>query len=501
MDKIQALQIGNKNWEEIYTLPDLLDLHYMDSIEEPLEELYDLVFLDRTPTDQEVVYLHKATRAYTLFVTDQFEMTERAAWLYQSKKGKHLTEEKIQDFLLYEPRNFFSSPYGDKLGLDNLAIAQGFCGIVKWNGNYSVCLKGDFGIEHYQAAFWKKNIPIYQGQCIDLWLEYRKSENISIAVEVIQIVWGSRADIVQRFRFSEEELEKGMRIDNEFGDATLFVSLLAKGKGELRVIALHSRHSRREYGLFLPGGEQLVTSRREELFCYFDPGDMKPPLNVYFSGYKTLEGFEGYYMMQKMGSPFLLIAEARLEGGAFYMGFQEYEDMIVDAITRYRKELGFTADQVILSGISMGSYGALYYGCDIRPHAMIVGKPLASIGDVAANGKLHRPGAFATSFDVLGYLCDDVDEESVKKLNDRFWDKFDRTDWGRTKMIVAYMIEDDYDGTAYSRMMEHVHSEGVQLYGKGLHGRHNDNSAGIVNWFCSQLKQILREDFQRKVDG
>ena len=65
------------------------------------------------------------------------------------------------------------------------------------------------------------------------------------------------------------------------------------------------------------------------------------------------------------------------------------------------KELGFTRDQVILSGISMGSFGALYYGCDIMPHAMILGKPLASIGDVAANERLRRPGGFPTSLDVV----------------------------------------------------------------------------------------------------
>lgn len=500
MGKIQVLQLGEKNWEEIYTVPDLLELFYMDSIGEPLEKLYDLVFLDRTPTDEEAAYLHKATRAYTLFVTRRFEMTAGAARLYQSKKGKQIAEEEIQDFLLHESRNFFSSPYGEKFEMKSIAIAQGFRGIVKWNGNYSVCLKGNFGEDYYQAIFWRGNIPIYQGQCIDLWLEYRKSRDISISLAVTHIAMGSLSNVLQKWRFHEEELKKGIQIDNRLDNGKLFFSLLVKGKGELRVIALHNRHSRRGHGLFLPGGEQFVTSGREEVFCYFDPGDMKPPLNVYFSGYKTMEGFEGYYLMRNMGSPFLLIAEARLEGGAFYMGFQEYEDLITHLITKYREELGFTADQVILTGLSMGSFGALYYGCDIRPHAMIVGKPVASIGDVAANGKLRRPGAFATSFDVLGYLCDDVEEESVKKLNDRFWDKFDRTDWSRTKIIVAYMIEDDYDGTAYSRMLEHVHSEGVQLYGKGIHGRHNDNSAGIVNWFSSQLKQILREDFQRKAD-
>lgn len=45
----------------------------------------------------------------------------------------------------------------------------------------------------------------------------------------------------------------------------------------------------------------------------------KPPLNVYFSGYRPAEGFEGYFMMNKMNAPFILIGDPRLEGGSFYL--------------------------------------------------------------------------------------------------------------------------------------------------------------------------------------
>lgn len=118
---------------------------------------------------------------------------------------------------------------------------------------------------------------------------------------------------------------------------------------------------------------------------------MKPPLNVYFSGYKTQEGFEGYFLMRNLGAPFLLVAEARLEGGGFYMGSEEYETMLGDTIFKYMRELHFTPDQVVLAGISMGSFGAMYYGCDIRPHTVLLGKPLLSIGDIVANGNFSAP--------------------------------------------------------------------------------------------------------------
>lgn len=241
-----------------------------------------------------------------------------------------------------------------------------------------------------------------------------------------------------------------------------------------------------------------MTSEREEIFCYFDPGDMKPPLNVYFSGYKTMEGFEGYHLIRNLGCPFLLVAETRLEGGSFYMGSEEYERVLCNAVRGYMVELGFGADEVIFSGLSMGTFGALYYGCDIGPHAVILGKPLASIGNVAVGEKRMRPGGFPTSLDVLMRLCGDTDEAAVERLNARFWNKFDAADWSRTKFIVSYMIEDDYDADAYASLIEHLRSDGAELYGKGIHGRHNDNTGGIVNWFVDQFDKILREDFGRK---
>ena len=97
------------------------------------------------------------------------------------------------------------------------------------------------------------------------------------------------------------------------------------------------------------------------------------------------------------------------------MGSDEYERLVVDAIRMHMEELGFTPDQVILSGVSMGAFGAMYYGCDIRPHAMIVGKPLVSIGNVAANEKHLRPGGFPTSLDVLKLQGGGLDKEHFKK--------------------------------------------------------------------------------------
>lgn len=291
-----------------------------------------------------------------------------------------------------------------------------------------------------------------------------------------------------------------VHIEGDQGDGPVFVSICAKGEGKLRIIALHNRYSRGTHGHFLPGGVRYVTSDREEIFAYFDPGDRKPPLNVYFCGYKEREGFENYHLMRNMGGPFLLLSEARLEGGCFYMGSEEYETMVVDVIRKHMEKLGFSPEQMILSGLSMGACGALYYGSELRPNVVIIGKPLVSVGNVAANEKRLRPGGFSAALDVLQYLSGNTDDEAVLALNEKFWDKFDASDWSKTKFIVAYMLEDDYDTDGYATLLEHLQSGGVQVYGKGIHGRHNDHTNTVIQWFTSQYRRVLEEDFDRKVE-
>lgn len=496
---IRILQLGKRDFSQIYELPNYIDFSYMEQFAVAPKTPYDIVFLDRTITEDELPLLMKSVKAHTLFVTEDVEFTEELEYLYTCKKGRRISNIDIQAFLMQEARNYFSKPYGEKFKFNNLSIAQGFLGTVSWNGNYSVSLDGEYGNDYEQIAFWRNNIPVFQGQAIDLWLEYKKDPEVEVALVITQFQSGTISNVQQKWFFTEEELKDVVVIDNQMPTGPIFASLMAKGKGKLDIIALHDRYSRRGHGAFLPGGKRLVTSDREEVFYYFDPGDLKPPLNVYFSGYKTMQGFEGYYMMRKMGSPFLLIAEPRLEGGSFYMGSEEYEKGIVDIIESHLEELGFTNEQLILSGLSMGTYGALYYGCDLLPHAMILGKPLASIGDVAVNERLHRPGGFPTSLDVLHYICGDTDESSVTKLNDRFWDKFKRADFKNSKFVVAYMIEDDYDSTAYDRLISNMKSQGVQVYGKGIHGRHNDATGPIASWFKTQYEQILEKDFARRI--
>ena len=497
MHTINVLQFGPDNFSKQYELYGGCVWHYETEVDFEKPFVYDMVILDRAITEEEKLYIYKAVRPYRMFYLDDIEQNEDTEWIIKSRMAKPIRRAELDTFLVEMPRLYFSYAYGEKYDPRDISIAQGFEGSIKWNGYTGIVLEGNFGHELSQVAYWRINLPL-DHTAVEFWLEYKKQGDIEISLEVTLFVSGSISEIQEQWEFSEEELENVVWCHNKGNKGSFFVSLKAKGKGTLEIIALHDRHSREGQGNFLPGGDRYVTSDREEVFFYFDPMDMKPPLNIYFSGYKTMEGYEGTHMFERMDSPYLLISESRLEGGGFYLGSPEYERLIEEKIRYYMDYLGFTREQVNMSGLSMGTFGAMYYGSKIMPHAILLGKPLASLGDIADNERVSRPGGFPTSLDVIWKNYESIDKEDLVSANDRFWNQFDRADWGKTKFAVAYMIEDDYDGTAYRQLLEHLVSDGVTVYGKGLHGRHNDDTPGIVGWFKNQYDSIMRNDFGRK---
>ena len=60
MAKINILQIGEENWNEIYTTPEYVTLDLVDSLIEAPENAYDIFFLDRDPLDAEVEQLFRS---------------------------------------------------------------------------------------------------------------------------------------------------------------------------------------------------------------------------------------------------------------------------------------------------------------------------------------------------------------------------------------------------------------------------------------------------------
>lgn len=505
--RINALQIGDEDWSKSREFPYYVTWNFIrdvdhESVSNTLGEIddpYDVVFIDKRIEDERSIsIIEKLIKPYALFITETLRDCELIDEMAARKKGKYMSFNGMAYVLDSELEFFYSSPHGEKHTLNSVALAHGFNGSVRWNGGCSVEIDGDYGEEYRQVVFWRRNIPVYENQTIDLWLEYIKDDSVDIELHLDLIVSGTLDTIYKSYVYGEEDMENIVTIKNEHKNVNVFVSLFVRGKGKLNIVALHNRYSRGFHGYFIPGGQRIVTKNREEIFYYYCPGDMKPPLNVYFTRNRRQEGFEGTRMMNKLGSPYLLISDVRLEGGAFYLGSKEYETKIADIIRKHMYELGFTGDQVILSGISMGAFAAMYYACDIRPHAVIVGKPILNVGNMAAAETLDRPGGFPTSLDILKFF-EGSDDAAVDRMNKRFWHRFDGVRWDDTSFIIMHMYEDDYDNQAYNGLISHIDSDNACVYGIGLHGRHNDNTNGIVRWFKRQYADVLERDFDRSI--
>lgn len=69
-EKIRVLQLGTQDWNEKFTLPENVRLKYVERFEAIPKKPYDVVFLERELYPEEIRLLYKATKAYTLYVTE-----------------------------------------------------------------------------------------------------------------------------------------------------------------------------------------------------------------------------------------------------------------------------------------------------------------------------------------------------------------------------------------------------------------------------------------------
>ena len=260
MEKIRILQIGTEDWKNKYSFPSYIKHIFADGEVKYKKEIYEIVVLERNLEPEEIKAVKDMSYSYCLFAVDSFELDENNGVLFEQRMGKLLPSYNIQDFINNEAKKYFSKPYGEKFNPGSVGIANGFKGQVKWNGQYSVSLDGDYGYDMKQIAFWRGNIPMEEGQAIDFWLEYKKDEGVEISLSIKQFVSGSLSDVLDSWEFSEEDLQNEVRIEGRNGAGTIFVSLRARGSGHLEIVGLHDRISRWDIGEFMVCVERYFTS-------------------------------------------------------------------------------------------------------------------------------------------------------------------------------------------------------------------------------------------------
>lgn len=362
-----------------------------------------------------------------------------------------------------------------------------------------VQIEADTDGEWWNIGNYRQNIYIDPQKLMSYWLEM-KTNGIQVRLRVYVQPSGGDGDVKDNFTVEMDSSlkEHTLPIQPSKYPRYASISLEIKGQGTLTLGILHSRWSREGYGIFIAGGQRIINpDNHEDLAYFFNPGDLRPPLNVYFSGARSAEGFEGFPLFRGLHAPMMLFTDMRQEAGQFYT--TDYmEKGIKQAIQRALQQLGFQRSQLVMNGISMGTYPALKLGAQLGAGFINIAKPLANLGYIARRSRLQRPEEFTTSFDIDNRLVDQLDESHLRQLDQDFWKQFNQQDLSQTRLFVGYMLNDDYDNHAIDHLKKSpAIAKAQQFVYRGFPGRHND-SRQINQWFMRRLLQILNNDFSRE---
>ena len=506
--ELNILQIGLANWENHYDIPENMSwYHFYPNSSKALREIiekedmsrFHAVLIEDGQYAKDLFSFVKYFEPYTLFYNQNLQINDREVVDFLKKRCAQAIDFSSPQQLINDlSTSLFGGGYGDKLTPSSIQIHPSFEGSISYQGLDYVSLEGEFGDTFSQLAYWSYNIMVSKTLPIELWLEYEKQGNCELRLVIRKIWSGSVDDVFEETIVTENDLEKALIMENKEGDCYLAISVEARGHGTIKLGNLHQRWSRKQFGKFVLGGNILHDSKRDEINYFFHPGDFKPPLAVYFAGYRPAEGFEGYFMMKSLGCPFILFSDPRLEGGAFYLGTDELEGKVKETIVHYLDYLGFDRKDLILSGLSMGTFPALYYGASFEPHAIIVGKPLANLGTIASRGRLDAPGVSNLAFDCLIHHTGGTSWQDMTELDQRFWKIFKQANFSKTIFGLSYMKDEEMDPQAYEKLVTYLCNTGAKILSKGTAGRHNDDTDTNVAWFIHFYRMVLASGFGRE---
>ncbi|QNN75354.1 accessory Sec system protein Asp2 [Weissella diestrammenae] len=345
---------------------------------------------------------------------------------------------------------------------------------LTYNGNANVYIDlSDNRNSKEIIGTWKYGFPIQKAREYSFWPEFKLFGNAELEYK-FYVLYDSSTDVKEVITLNASDFNEPINFFDTNRSLTVHMTVKVSGDGAVELGHMHYRRRRGKYGTFLPGDARLVdNTTRQELFYYYSPGNLKPPLNVYFSGYQTAEGFEGYYMMLKQGNPFILITDPRLDGGVFYRGTENLETQVFDIINGKLKDLQFKKSELTCIGISMGSYAALYNAAHLSAGKVILGKPIIDLNVVIKNSKLVRPDDFGIIMDMATYLRRDFSDFAADLPNYIRNNIFEDMEFR-----VAYMKNDDYDSN-FEKFIDATKMKFKNIKKFGYQGKHNDNSGPL----------------------
>ena len=489
------LQIGDENLK-----PELLDENikweYLDISNEDMYEELDAIKEINYYGFSGYVITSKISLEQLKLIDNEIKIEEYKVFNLNSYQSKETLDYLRYKYHVYDMpdndvlsvtniifENFFNQQYGDRMKRDLLKVSASNETKVQYFGHNKIQVDT---MNNYDKTYisWGSHYLYVRENVMELWLEYELYGDIKIQLE-ISLTTAINDGNVETILLSDTDMIDPFLIGPYTEGKTLSFRVILEGNGSAVIGNLHFRQNRGSYGQMLPGGERLVNASREELFVYYNQGNLKPPLNVYFSGYRTAEGFEGYPMMRSLDHPFILIGDPRLEGGEFYRDVRgDLEEQLVNFIDNKLEELNLNRHDLNLMGLSMGTTGAIYYSNILKPGNVIIGKPLVNLKGIAENSTVNRTEDFLTALDIqkdMNIDNEDFITQNIKLENIK-----------NTTFYVIYMEQDDYDNRGFYKLKE-LFDGHINLIGKGFEGRHNDESSKVVEWFLIYTNDAMKK--------
>ncbi|TLQ04825.1 accessory Sec system protein Asp2 [Pediococcus stilesii] len=447
----------------------------------------------------------RALPANSIIIDDKLVISADVERALELKNPQFIDFKNTQDLAKQIKKYFFAGQLGYKLNFDKVRFNPSFMGTITQLGHNSFKVESKNNNQYEKVMSWHAPLGIAPNTEWDVILEHERltlTTNLKLRLSLVN-PQNERRYLLKDIK--NDELNQDIKIDVAPQGGYLVAEIFVKGSDiSFEIGQIHVRHSRGHRGEMLIGEHEIIDESQlnSSVLYYFDSGDFKPPLNVYFSGFRTAEGVEGGIMMRNLKSPSLIFGDQRILGGSFYVGSSKIQKGIIEVIKQTMEKLNFEPNDLIFSGLSMGTYAALYYSSFLSPAWVIIGKPLVNLGTIAGNERINRPNGFPTSLDVLLRLTGDVNHENLMKANNIFWDVFSKNGHKGTNFVIAYMENDDYDQYAFDQLTEYLHESVPEsrIIHKGLVGRHNDATGELIQWYLQQYRNILETEYGKKFE-
>lgn len=418
-------------------------------------------------------------------ITPDFQeiLAERRAFCVQDTTPKAIQNRLQTDFEF------------DQIGFPTRFSEQQFMPMLptgihfKRAGRFSAQFSGDFGQVWQQIGTLKTFVGDLVPHAENMvWLDYDQTQTVAVQLQFV-FYKDNHIQAVQTVTGDALRQQHTIGGIDDYQDYQILI--FAKGAGELDLHVLHQRRSRHELGTLLPGDDWQMTDDNEEVLSYFNPGDRRAPLIVNFSGIRLhVDGFEMRGPLNELGTPYLLFSDVRMQGGAFHIGSEAYEQKIIETIKKAMKTLNLQPEDVILTGYSMGSLPAMYYAADIKPHAIVVAKPLISLGTLTGNAEFPREVNQDWTLDVRRFLAGRMHQDDTDMLDSILWQHIENVDWSKIAVALFTLKQDEYDGQSLPQLLKFFEENKTPVIHTQEVGTHTAKIPEMIVFIKTQLANL-----------